>query len=92
MDMDVDYDTLLIVDNKLDKISYSLMNSAQQMQTAIRNSQDFLSGQQFEKAKNITFECTQYTELTAQNLIYAKTFIEELLVLLDEYGQCEYGG
>ena len=51
-DINVDYDTLCRLEEKLQYISHDLTESTEQMSQAIQRSQDFLAGNQFEKAKN----------------------------------------
>ncbi len=91
-DMCVDYDTLCEVQDKLKKIEYDLTNSNEQMLKAINSSQDFLAGNQFEKAKNTTTACLQISKRTGTNIHKAMEYIEKLKNSLDEYGRCSYDG
>ena len=91
-DMYVDYDTLCEVQDKLKKIEYDLANSTDQMLKAINSSQDFLAGNQFEKAKNTTAACLQVSKKTGTNIHNAMDYIEKLKNSLDEYGRCSYNG
>ena len=91
-DMCVDYDILCDIEDKLQKIGYDLNNSTEQMNNAIRNSQEFLAGNQFEKAKNITSSCISITNKTRNNIRYAVEYIDKLRNVIDEYVKCEYSG
>lgn len=91
-DMCVDYDTLCMIEDKLQKIEYDLTNSTQKMVEAIQRSQDFLAGNQFEKAKNTTMSCVEISRKTETNLEYAKKYIGNLRTALEEYGRCCYSG
>ena len=46
-DINVDYDTLCRLEEKLQYISHDLTESTEQMSQAIQRSQDFLAGNQF---------------------------------------------
>lgn len=89
-DMCVDYDTLCTIEEKLQKIEFDLANSTQKMVEAIQRSQDFLAGNQFEKAKNTTMKCVEISRKTETNIEYAKKYICELRTALEEYGRCAY--
>ena len=91
-DICVDYDTLCEIEYKLELITHDLNNSTTQMVRAIRESQDFLAGNQFEKAKRTTIECTKLTEKTAGNIKHAMEYLEKLKDILTRYGQCAYTG
>ena len=88
----VDYDTLCALEERLNKIIFDLMESTGQMSRAIQVSQEFLSGNQFEKAKNTTSECLKITETTSENIRNAMKYLETLRSLLDEYGRLAYSG
>lgn len=88
--MCVDYDTLCTIENKLQKIEFDLTNSTQKMVEAIQRSQDFLNGNQFEKAKNTTMNCVEVSKKTETNIKYAKKYIGDLRMALEEYGRCVY--
>ena len=92
MDMYVDYDTLCLLEDKLEKINYDLNSSAEQMYKAIQRSQGFLAGNQFEKAKRTTIACVQLTETTGRNIKNAKEYIKTLKAVLEDYGKCCYSG
>lgn len=89
-DICVDYDTLCDMEDKLKKIEYDLHNSSDRMVEAIRSSQSFLAGNQFEKAKMVTTNCIAITRQTGNNVRYAIEYIIKLRSVLEEYGRCNY--
>ena len=89
-DMCVSYDTLCDLEDKFRKIDDGLRNSTEQMIKAIQNSQEFLSGNQFERAKSTTSNCVELTEKTSNNINRALKYIDELMSALEEYGSCGY--
>lgn len=91
-DICVDYDTLCELQYKLELISHDLINSTEQMTRAIQNSQEFLAGYQFEKAKSITMACANLTGKTSNNIRHAMEYLEKLKGILAEYGRCAYSG
>ena len=91
-DICVDYDTLSELQYKLELITHDLANSTEQMTRAIQNSQEFLAGAQFEKAKNTTMTCVNLAEKTANNIRHAMEYLEKLQAVLEEYGRCSYSG
>lgn len=91
-DMCVDYETLIQIEDKLQKIEYDLLESTKRMTDAIQRSEDFLAGRQFEKAKNTTKACTVLTERTSGNIRNARVYIDSLKSSLEEYCKCGYSG
>lgn len=91
-DICVDYDTLCELQHKLELIKHDLTNSTDQMKRAIQNSQEFLAGYQFEKAKRTTMACVSLTEKTSNNIRHAMEYLEKLKGVLEEYGRCAYSG
>ena len=91
-DMCVDYDVLCDIEDKLQKIEYDLNNTMDQMLRAIQESQDFLAGNQFEKAKSTTASCVKVTRCTGNNIRNAMGYIAKLKSTMDEYGRCGYNG
>ncbi|WP_026509135.1 MULTISPECIES: hypothetical protein [unclassified Butyrivibrio] len=91
-DMDVNYDTLCSVEEKLEKIQFDLDNSTQKMADAIQRSQDFLAGNQYEKAKSITTRSIELTKRTHDNIGNARKYIGDLRMIMEEYGRCGYPG
>ena len=91
-DIDVDYDTLCRLEEKLQYISHDLTESTERMSQAIQRSQDFLAGNQFEKAKNTTMTCIRNANRTNVNLNNARKYLGDLKSLLEEYGRCTYDG
>jgi hypothetical protein len=62
------------------------------MKRAIQNSQEFLAGYQFEKAKRTTMDCVNLTGITSSNILNAMEYLEKLKGILEEYGRCAYSG
>lgn len=91
-DICVDYDTLCELQYKLELITHDLTNSTEQMTRAIQNSQEFLAGYQFEKAKRTTMACVSLTAKTSNNIRHAMEYLEKLKGVLEEYGRCAYSG
>lgn len=91
-DMCVDYDTLCTIKDKLEKISYDLNNSTNKMVDAIRVSQNFLAGNQFEKAKRTTDSCVKITQRTEKNIKSAIEYIDKLISVLEDYSKLGYDG
>ena len=91
-DICVDYDTLCELQYKLELISHDLINSTEQMKRAIQNSQEYLAGYQFEKAKRTTMDCVNLTRKTSSNIQHAMDYLEKLKGVLEEYGRCVYSG
>ena len=91
-DICVDYDTLCELQYKLELITYDLAKSTEQMTRAIQNSQEFLAGYQFEKAKKTTMVCVNLTAKTGNNIRHAMEYLENLKAILEEYGHCAYSG
>lgn len=89
-DICVDYDILCELHYKLELISHDLTNSTEQMTRAIQNSQEFLAGYQFEKAKRTTMACVNLTGKTSTNIRHAMEYLEKLKSILEEYGRCVY--
>ena len=89
-DMCVNYDTLCAIEEKLQKIEFDLNNSTKRMTDAIRRSQDFLAGNQFEKAKQTTMGCVEISRKTEINLGYSRKYICDLRSAMEEYGRCGY--
>lgn len=91
-DMCVDYDTLMQIEDKLQKIEYDIQESTKKMTEAIQRSGDFLAGKQFEKARNTTMACVELTVRTNNNIRKARSYILDIRNLLEEYGKCGYKG
>ena len=89
-DINVDYDTLCVIEDKLKKLQYDLTESTVQMKDSIVRSGDFLAGNQFEKARNTTSRCLGISSKTATNINLATIFIVRLREILDSYGNCGY--
>lgn len=91
-DICVDYDTLFELHHKLELIMNDLGDSANQMTVALQKSEGFLSGHQFEKAKQTTATCVNLTIKSSTNIRYAMKYLEKLMDVLGNYEQCVYRG
>ena len=91
-DMCVDCDTLIEIEDRLKRISHNLRYNTDQMIDALRHSEVFLGGQQYEKAKKTTGICLEITKSTDSNLNNAIDYIEDLIEILDEYSKLGYSG
>lgn len=89
-DVCVDYDALCKMEDNLLMIQHDLSESTERMKTAIAQSQNFLAGNQFEKAKNTTLMCAAMSETTLRNIDKAKNYLSELRMALDLYARGEY--
>ena len=91
-DICVDYDTLIDLEHKIDLVLHDLEGSTERMSQTILNSQNFLAGNQFEKAKQTANTCIRISQKTGNNLRHAKEYLKKLQGSLLEYGQCGYKG
>lgn len=92
-DMNVDSDTLRIIEDKLKKINNALSESTNNMLYALQApSQGFLAGHQFEKAKKATMDCIDVTGNAVNNLNNAINYIASLRNIIEKYSMCGYGG
>ena len=64
--------------------------STEQMVIALQYSQEYLSGNQFEKAKQTTLNCIEITGKTSNNITNAITYICKLKEIVDRYSMCGY--
>jgi len=89
-DMCVDFETLCSIEDKLKMISYNLSLSTKQMVMALQSSQEYLSGNQFAKAKQTTLNCIEITGKTSNNITNALDYICKLKEIVDRYSMCGY--
>lgn len=89
-DMYVNYDILCDIDGKLKNIEYDVGESTRMMVDAIQRSQDYLAGNQFEKAKAVTAKCNSITQKTQINIAYAREYIRNLQEVVEEYDRLGY--
>lgn len=89
-DMCVSYDVLLHAEENLQEIEKDLSESIEQMTKALIRSHGFLSGRQYEKAKEATQSCLDISRKTGNNIRYALSYLSELKAALDDYGRCAY--
>lgn len=91
-DMNVDYDTLESVKRETIKIQRNLNESTTQMNIAFQQAQGYLSGYQFEQARDVIMRCIYSTSKAVNNLERADKYIEELEDILVQYVSCTYKG
>lgn len=89
-DMCIDYETLCEIEQKLNNINKNLSVSADSMLYALRNCDDFLSGHQFEKARETTILCTEVSKKTSDNISEVLIYISKLKECLEFYSGCGY--
>lgn len=89
-DMYVDYDELCVMETKLEVIRQALYESNRVMSQELIASQNFLEGQQFEKAKSATFRCIQLSGRVCDNIRNSLEYIAKLKEYLDEYTRSGY--
>ena len=89
-DMCVDQESLFEIEERLRTIKTSLELAAEQMQDAIQRSLDFLAGDQFDKAREITENNIAETKDAVQNIENELTYIRSLQEQLEKYNNCAY--
>ena len=89
-DMCVDLDALQSIEEKLKRIGTSINDATEQMILALQTSQDFLAGQQYEKAQKTTLSCIDIAAQTTNNIRNAVAYLVQLEELLDAYNRCKY--
>lgn len=91
-DMNVDSNTIEEINSKLKSINRNLSNANQQMIVSLSQSQGFLEGQQFNKAKRVTVKNIEQTAITSNNIRHSIEYNEKILELLHSYEKCKYTG
>ena len=91
-DMNVDSIAIEEINSKLKTINRNLSNANQQMLTSLLQSQGFLEGHQFEKARKVTLKNIEQTGITSNNIRHSIEYNEKILVLLYKYDKCKYMG
>lgn len=91
-DMNVDSNTIEEINSKLKSINRNLSNANQQMIVSLSQSQGFLEGQQFNKAKRVTVKNIEQTAITSNNIRHSIEYNEIILELLHSYEKCKYTG
>ena len=91
-DMNVDSIAIEEINSKLKTINRNLSNANQQMLTSLLQSQGFLEGHQFEKARKVTLKNIEQTGITSNNIRHSIEYNEKILVLLYKYDKCKYTG
>ncbi|WP_440452838.1 MULTISPECIES: hypothetical protein [Ruminococcus] len=91
-DMNVDPYAIEEINSKLKTINRNLSNANQQMLTSLLQSQGFLEGHQFEKARKVTLKNIEQTGITSNNIRHSIEYNEKILDLLYRYDKCKYTG
>lgn len=91
-DMCVNYQTLEEIVDKLTNIDTDLSEATRKMSNALQESQGFLAGQQFEKARSITIRTVEIAANTSVNINHAISFIKHLEEFTTNYSACRYKG
>lgn len=91
-DMNVDPNAIEEINSKLKTINRNLSNANQQMLTSLLQSQGFLEGHQFEKARKVTLKSIEQTGITSNNIRHSIEYNEKILDLLYRYDKCKYTG
>ncbi|MBR1764618.1 MAG: hypothetical protein IJ746_04425 [Ruminococcus sp.] len=89
-DMCVDLNTLNDLHVGLKRIKLNIESSVSQMDRAMGYSQDYLSGEQFEKARAITDSCLERNKITVKNIEHALKYLEELMEQTERYNKLMY--
>ena len=89
-DICADSETLDLVEKKIVRIQHEMTDSVQKMSSALQRSENFLSGEQFEKAKGVTGQCIVIAQKTSIYLEKASEFLAKLRDILDDYCNCCY--
>ena len=89
-DMNVDYDLLCVVEEKMRIINRCIEESADSMSRSLINSEGFLSGKQYEAAKKTTMECLEISRLNEARIRSLLMFISRLKDIVEEYSGCTY--
>ena len=91
-DMCVDCQTLEVLMDKLIKIDTELSEATRKMADALQESQNFLAGRQFEKARDITIRTVEISSNTSGNINHAISFLKHLKEYTSQYAACQYKG
>lgn len=91
-DMNVDSIAIEEINSKLKTINRNLSNANQQMLTSLLQSQGFLEGHQFEKARKVTLKNIEQTGITSNNIRHSIEYNEKILDLLYRNDKCKYTG
>ncbi len=91
-DMCVDCQTLETMMDKLTKIDTELSEATKKMATALQESQNFLAGNQFEKARSLTVRTVEIASNISGNINHASSFLKQLNEYTIQYSSCQYKG
>ena len=91
-DMCVDCQTLETMMDKLTKIDTELSEATKKMATALQESQNFLAGNQFEKARSLTVRTVEIASNISGDINHASSFLKQLNEYTIQYTSCQYKG
>ena len=91
-DMCVDNPTLETIMDKLSRINTGLSDATKKMVDALQESQNFLAGQQFEKARELTVRTVDIASNVSVNINHAVSFLRKMEDHTIQYISCQYKG
>ena len=91
-DMCVNCQALETMIDKLTKIDTELSEATNRMARALQESQNFLAGNQFEKARSLTVRTVEIASNISGNVNNAISFLKQLDEYTTEYASCQYKG
>ena len=90
-DMNVEYDTVCMIEKKIKQIRQNVSESTDCMVYALRNAADYLAGEQYGKACENTLLCAESAKKTVDNLGFLLTFLDSVKDSIELYDGCKYG-
>lgn len=89
-DIDVEYDELCRVDEKLSSIEKRIHNSLTDMINTVNSNNEYLSGQQYNKMRNTTDSYRKQAMSSINEIECTRDYIQELKAVIQEYSKCIY--
>ncbi len=89
-DIEVDYEELCEIERKLNAIYQNLVNGTNLMSSNVQRCEGFLSGNQFNLAKEKTKICMDLTSKTASNIAVLIAYLSELKECVVDYNESRY--
>ncbi len=91
-DMNVDYSVLEEIEGKIKNVSERMNETVNGMITSLNYSQNYLSGLQFERAREVTELCINQTKENQLRMCSSAIYLRQLKDLIQEYNRCKYVG
>lgn len=91
-DMCIDLQTVVQISEKLKQIGSQLSDATKKMVDALQDSQGFLAGKQYEKARSLTLKTVETSTVTATNINNALRYLSDLEEHVNNYSTCKYMG